>query len=213
VFDLCLIRLAYLHLMVNEQLNVLCGGDVWRLSGLAAERFALVNEFLGHLADRNYSPRTQRAYAFDLLAFGRWLETEGVVLAEVDTDVLLRFLTACREAVLPGRPGGNVYSIRDGRSTGYAPTTINRRLAAVSALFAFRQMRDPTVRNPVPRGRQARGLSRGERSGLWHTWRSRPRAPGYDSASRSGCLVACPGMSPRCCLEVSGPGGTGLSPA
>jgi hypothetical protein len=106
VFDLILIWLAYLHLMKNDQLNVLRAGDVWQLSGPAAERFGVVNEFLTHLADRNYSPRTQRAYAFDLMAFGRWLETEGVVLPEVDTDVLLRFLTACREAVLPGRPGG-----------------------------------------------------------------------------------------------------------
>ena len=66
--------------------------------------------FLEHVRVRNYSPRTQRAYAFDLLAFGRWLETEGVALSEVDIDVLLRFLTACREAVLPGRPGGRSYS-------------------------------------------------------------------------------------------------------
>ena len=152
--------------MVNERLHVLPVGDVWQLSGLSAGRFAVVNEFLGHLADRNYSPRTQRAYAFDLLAFGRWLDGEGVALGEVDTDVLLRFLTACREAVLPGRPGGNVYSIRDGRSAGYAPSTINRRLAAISALFVFWQMRDPMVVNPVPRGRQGRSMSRGKRSGL-----------------------------------------------
>jgi site-specific recombinase XerD len=177
VFDLGLIRLAYLHLMTSEQLTVLRVGDVWQLSGPAAGRFELVNEFLSHLADRNYSPRTQRAYAFDLMAFGRWLETEDLALAEVETDVLLRFLTACREAVLPGRPGGNVYSIKDGRSTGYAPSTINRRLAAISALFAFQQMRDPNVRNPVPRGRQARGLSRGERSGLLaHVAKPAPRS-------------------------------------
>ena len=134
MFDLDLIWLAYLHLMTKEQLNVLREGDVWQLSGPAVERFGLMNEFLTHLADRNYSPRTQRAYAFDLMAFGRWLDSERLPLAEVDTDVLLRFLTACREAVLPGKPGGNVYSIKDGRSTGYAPSTINRRLAAISAL-------------------------------------------------------------------------------
>jgi site-specific recombinase XerD len=126
----------------------------------------LVNEFLGHLADRNYSPRTQRAYAFDLLAFTRWLHREGLTLTEVDTDVLLRFLTACREAVLPGRRGGNVYSIRDGRNTGYAPTTVNRRIAAISAMFAFGQLRDPDARNPVPRGRAAKVGSTGERAGL-----------------------------------------------
>ncbi len=177
VFDLGLIRLAYLRLMGSEQLSVLLVGGVWQLSGPAAERFGLANEFLTHLADRNYSARTQRAYAFDLVAFGRWLESVGVGLAEVDTDVLLRFLTACREAVLPGRPGGNVYSIKDGRNRGYAPSTINRRLATISALFAFRQMREPGAGNPIPRGRQARGVSRGERSGLLaHVAKPAPRS-------------------------------------
>jgi integrase len=126
----------------------------------------LVNEFLGYLADRHFSPRTCRAYAYDLLAFSRWLDDEGLALADVDVDVLLRFLTACREATLPGRPGGNVYSIRDGRSQGYAPATINRRLAAISSLFAFREMRDPDTRSPVGSGRAARLRSCGERSGL-----------------------------------------------
>jgi site-specific recombinase XerD len=183
MLGLAVIRLPYLSLMTDEPLSVLRAGEVWQLSGLAAERFGVVNEFLTHLADRNYSPRTQRAYAFDLMSFGRWLEANGLALTEVDTDVLLRFLTACREAVLPGRAGGNVYSIKDaahsrpepagrsapgdaGRNTGYAPSTVNRRLAAISALFAFRQMRDLAVSNPVPRGRQAKGLARGARSGL-----------------------------------------------
>ena len=70
-------------------------------------------------------------------------------------------LTACREAVLPGRPGGNVYSIRDGRNTGYAPATINRRLAAISALFAFREMRDPRRATRCRSGRAARMRSSG----------------------------------------------------
>jgi site-specific recombinase XerD len=59
-----------------------------------------------------------------------------------------------------------VYSIRDGRSQGYAPATINRRLAAISSLFAFREMRDPDAPSPVRGGRAARMRSRGERSGL-----------------------------------------------
>ena len=147
------------------------------LRGTAADKFGLVEEFLGYLADRNFSAQTCRAYAYDLLAFARWLTGEQLALAEVNVDVLLRFLTSCREATLPGRPGGNVYSIRDGRSQGYAPATINRRLAAISSLFAFREMRDPDARSPVGGGRAARLRSRGERSGLLaHTAKPRSRS-------------------------------------
>jgi site-specific recombinase XerD len=164
--------------MSNEALKVQCTDGEWRLAGPAVAGFGLVNEFLGYLADRNYSPRTRRAYAFDLLAFTRWLHAEDVALDEVDTDVLLRFLTACREAVLPGRPGGNVFSIRDGRNVGYAPTTINRRLAAISAMFTFRQMRDPGARNPVPSGRHGRAVTRAPRTGmLAHVAKPRSRSP------------------------------------
>jgi site-specific recombinase XerD len=163
--------------VLDDRLRVVRDGELWRLSGSAAIRFELINQFLSYLADRNYSPRTRRSYAFDLLAFARWLDGEGVELSGVDVDVLLRFLTACREAVLPGRPGGNVYSIRDGRNAGYSPATINRRLAAISALFTFVQMRDPAARNPVPRGRAARTRARGERGGLLaHVAKPKPRS-------------------------------------
>src|SRR5205823_2012309 len=77
----------------------------------------------------------------------------------------LRFLAWCRTAPLPGRPGGNVYSIRDGRGTGYAPATINRRLAAVAGLFGYWAMRDPDAPDPLPRGPAARRAA-GERGGL-----------------------------------------------
>ena len=150
---------------------------VWGLAGSGPGDLALVNDYLTYLADRNYSPRTRRAYAFDLLAFCRWLSGEGLAVEAVTTDVLLRYLTACREATVPGHAGANVYSIRDGRNAGYAPATINRRLAAISGLFGFRAMRDPTAANPLPRGREARGSTRGERSGmLGHLARPKTRS-------------------------------------
>jgi site-specific recombinase XerD len=64
--------------------------DRWQLIGAAAGRYGLVNEFLGYLADPNYSSRTRRAYAFDLLAFIRWLDADQTALAAVDVDALLR---------------------------------------------------------------------------------------------------------------------------
>jgi integrase/recombinase XerC len=141
----------------------------WALAGHDAGGFELVNDYLGHLADRRYSPRTIRAYAFDLLHFVRWLLVECLRLEQVTTEVLLGYLAACRAQTLAGRParrGDNVFSIRDGRNAGLAPATINRRLAAISGLFAYQALRDPTAANPVPPGRQARAAARGERGGL-----------------------------------------------
>ena len=53
----------------------------WRLAGTADGE--LINGYLGYLADRGFSVHTVRAYAFDLLAFARWLAVEGITLAGV----------------------------------------------------------------------------------------------------------------------------------
>ena len=89
---------------------------VWALTGPAASRFGLVGEYLGYLADRNYSPKTVRAYGYDLLAFCRWLVAVEQPLTAVTTEVLLRFLRACREATVPGRPGPNVVRLSGRRA-------------------------------------------------------------------------------------------------
>lgn len=153
-------------------------GEGWVLLGGSAARFGLVNDYLGHLLDRNYSPATVRAYGYDLLAFCRWLAEEDHDLGAVTTDVLLDYLRVCREASVPGRPGPNVVTMDGQRMDRYAATTINRRLAAISGLFTFAGLRSPDARNPVPRGREARWTVAGERAGLLaHTTRRRkPRS-------------------------------------
>ncbi len=139
----------------------------WRLVGAEADRFGLVNEYLSYLADRNYSPRTIRTYAFMLLRFCRWLAAEDIDLADVSTDVLLRFLAACRTERVAGRAGGaNVVGLDGRRTDSVSPATVNLRLAAVSGLFSFRSMRDPDAPDPVPKGREAKRLSAGERGGM-----------------------------------------------
>ena len=145
---------------------VLADGGVWQLAGEETARFGLVNDYLGYLADRNYSSQTVRAYGFGLLAFCRWLVEQRIELDAVTTVVLLDFLRACREAKVTGRPSGNVVSISGQPLDRYAAATINHRLAAISGLFAFRQMRDPEASNPVPKGREARSATAGERTGL-----------------------------------------------
>jgi site-specific recombinase XerD len=158
--------MRFIFCMTDSDLRVDDSGGGWVLAGSAAPRFALVNEFLSYLADRRYSPKTVRAYAFDLLAFCRWLADEDAQLADVRAETLLRYLSHCRTATFRGRTGGNVYSIRDGRGTGYAAATVNRRMAAISGLFEFRAMRAPDMPTPVPKGAARRRAGRAERGGL-----------------------------------------------
>jgi integrase len=80
-------------------------------------------------------------------------------------------------------------SIRDGRNVGYAPATINRRLAAVSGLFGYQAMRDPAAPCPIPRRAEARRAAAGERSGLL-AHLARPKR-------RSGLRVREPRRLPR----------------
>ena len=160
-----------------DSLTVAGDGGRWRIEGQRdAAGLQLCNGYLGYLADRRYSPASVRAYAFDLLHFARWLAGQGVVLRDVDTDVLLRYLARCRAERRPGQHG-NVIWLASGRATGFAPATINRRLAAISGLFSFRSMRDPAVANPVPRGPAARRAAAGERAGLLaHLDKPKPRS-------------------------------------
>jgi integrase len=148
----------------STQLRLEQDGERWQLVGSQAGRFGLVNDYLGYLADRNYSPRTGRAYGYDLLAFCRWPLGEDLVLEAVTTESLLHYLRSCREASVPGRPG--VVSLSGVRADRYAPSTINHRLAAVTGLFTFRAMREPGLANPVPKGTQARRVDAAERNGL-----------------------------------------------
>lgn len=128
----------------------------WELVGAATVDVGLVNDYLGHLADRHYASGTRRSYAFDLLALCRWLGTEEIKISQVDTAALLRFLSSCQ---------------------GLAPATINRRMAAVSGLFAFRVMRDPEAGNPMPTGPAARRIGPERRGGmLGHLAQPAPRS-------------------------------------
>jgi Phage integrase, N-terminal SAM-like domain len=201
-----------MFLMVDSDLQVDDSGAGWALSGPAAPRFALVNDFLGYLADRRYSPKTVRAYAFDLLAFCRWLLGEDAQLADVTAEMLLRYLAYCRAATFRGRPGGNVYSIRDGRSTGYAAATVNRRMAAISGMFEFRAMRDLDTPSPVPKGAARRQAGRGARSGLLGPLAHRGRRRSCGSGSPAGCRRGWTPARPRPCWAASAAGGIRRSP-
>ena len=119
-----------------DELRVTGSAERWRIEGGRRDGDRqLCNDYLGYLADRRYSPASVRAYAFDLLHFVRWLAGEDIGLDAVGTDVLLRYLAANRSEQREGQHD-NVISLASGRASGFAPATINRRLAAISGLFS-----------------------------------------------------------------------------
>ena len=129
-----------------------------------------------------------RAYAFGLLAFARWLTAGRLAPGEVSAGVVLRYLAYCRRALLPGRAGGNVCSIRNGRNAGDAAATMPAAGRGVGPV-RLRGDAGPGCAGPIPRRAEARRAAAGERSGLLARL-ARPKR-------RSGLRVREPRRVPR----------------
>src|SRR5688572_7499063 len=95
------------------------------------------------LVRRGDSPHTRRAYAVDLVTFGRWLDQSGIVWRDADPDELDRY--------------------REWLAGQYARSTVNRRLTVVRALYAEAHRRRLIAEDPATRLRALRG--RDERDG------------------------------------------------
>ncbi len=106
----------------------------------------LLDEYLVFVAAR-CRPNTVLAVFFDLRVFFRVV---GRPVVEVSTGDVFDFVTAQRR---PRR--ANVVRLDDGEA-GMAASTIKRRLASVSGLFAYLAARGIVDANPVPRGLAAR---------------------------------------------------------
>jgi integrase/recombinase XerD len=84
-----------------------------------AQTAPLIDAFLTVLrAERNLSPHTVRAYAADLNDLAAWMEREQLHLADIDHRRARRYLAEMGKA-------------------RYSRTTINRRLSAIKAFFAW----------------------------------------------------------------------------
>ncbi len=112
----------------------------------------LVDEFL-EFARVRCRPNTVRCYAHDLKVF-------FTVVGKDPVDVTARDVLAFVSAQRRPRAGvENVVRISDGEA-GLAVSTVKRRLAAVSSLYAYLVVRGDVEVNPVPRGLPARGPRR-----------------------------------------------------
>jgi integrase/recombinase XerC len=131
-----------------------------------------VNAFLGHLQGRAFSPATVRAYAFDLLCFGRFCLDRRLPLAGVTPTNVFGWVDA---QMLPAATGGRVVAL--GRR-GAAPASVNRRVAALRSFFEHLVLCGERAANPVPVPRRSSGLRPKARGVLGHLGPGRRRGAG-----------------------------------
>jgi integrase/recombinase XerC len=152
--------------------SVVGGGGRCRIEGWVDAEAA--NRFLEHLGGRSFAPATVRAYAYDVLCFARFCQERGLRLADVASSDLFDWVGWQSSG---GRPqAGNVVALT--RYAGAAPASVNRRVAAVRALFEHQFMCGQRVDNPVPAPRRGQGLRAKSRGVLGHLGPGRSRSGG-----------------------------------
>jgi integrase/recombinase XerC len=134
----------------------------------------VANRYLAHLRIRGFAPSTIRGYAFDLLNFSRFLVERGASLGDVVPTDLFDYLDW--QARAKPSTGSTVVRLADRR--GAAPSTMNRRIAAVRGLFEFAVIAGLRVDNPVPAARRSTGLRPKARGMLGHIGPRRPPTGG-----------------------------------
>ncbi len=147
-------------------------GAGWRLEGSWPD-MAAANLFLEHLRVRSFAPATVRAYAYDVLCFARFCLERGLRLAEVVPADVFDWVAWQAQGRRPA--SGNV--VRLTRFAGAAPS-VNRRVAAVRALFEHQVVLGARAENPVPAPRRGQGLRAKSRGVLGHLGPGRRRGGG-----------------------------------
>jgi integrase/recombinase XerC len=145
----------------------------WRLEGSWSD-VGVANRFLVHLATRAFSPATVRAYAYDLVNFGRFCVECGVGVADAVPGDLFDYLDWQQRP--RSMRGARVVPLAAWR--GPAPATMNRRIAAVRALFEFAVIAGIRADSPVPSARRSSGLRAPRRGLLGHLPARRRRGGG-----------------------------------
>ncbi|MBF6270910.1 site-specific integrase [Nocardia farcinica] len=127
----------------------------------------VVTEYLAELALSDSRPLTCRSYAYDLLRWFRFLwmlEVGWAQATQSEVAVMVGWLRTApnpqRQRRSAGSAGAGTVNFRTGKpslAAGYARTTINHALSAVSGFYAYHGYfgRGPVI-NPVPVSPQRR---------------------------------------------------------
>ena len=145
----------------------------------------LVNRFLAHLVGRTFATATRRAYAYDLLNFLRFCAERRLGLARVRPSDVFDYL----DWQARPRPSAGRVVVQLAERHGAAPATVNRRVAALRAVFEYALLTGVRADNPVPVARRSPAGAR-RRGLLGHLGTSRHRSSG-------GRLVVAPRLLPE----------------
>ena len=132
------------------------GRESWTVIGADRRPVAPIESFLRWLTDTERSPNTVRAYAGDLRQFWEFVELRGYCWTDLGVEELGDFASWLRN------PADNVVVLPGGVAAREA-STVNRKLAAVSAFYDFhhRQSAVPVAERLRPPGhRSGRGSFR-----------------------------------------------------
>jgi site-specific recombinase XerD len=151
--------------------------DGHRLAGEGVD-VELVNRFLTHLAVRNFAAATLRAYAYDLLIFGRFCAERDLSVATLMPTEVFDYLDWQGRSRSPGGKASRARTVVPMREyRGAAPASMNRRIAALRGLCEYAVLAGVRADNPVPAARRSSG-ARVRRGLLGHLGPGRPRGGG-----------------------------------
>ncbi|HUO39566.1 MAG TPA: tyrosine-type recombinase/integrase [Mycobacterium sp.] len=101
------------------------------------DEIELINRFLSHLADSDYSPNTVCAYAYDLRHLVKFLDRQAIGWNEFRPSVALEFLAYLRR-VPSRRPAQRLgLTVATERGRLLSAATVQRVLAATSSFFEW----------------------------------------------------------------------------
>jgi site-specific recombinase XerD len=146
-----------MNLSLVHQPFAAASASPYRLLHSHGEQVAWANAFLDAQRVRQLSPRSLRAYAYDLLHFARWLELAPQPLSDITESTLLDYVRSQLDLQPPP-----------------SPATVNRRLTVIHCLYRFHYgceispgqthfQRSYMQRPPLGYGRPRRGVVRGLR--------------------------------------------------
>ena len=146
-----------MKLILAHSSAIPAGACPYRLLDQQGDSITWANDFLDAQHARQLSPRSVRAYAYDLLHFARWFQSRSQTISEISESTLLDYVRH-----------------QQSQQPQATPQTVNHRLTVIRCLYRFHTgeeipgghshfQRIYTTRCPLGYGRPHRAVAFGLR--------------------------------------------------